>query len=285
LRQRRPGVAVILIYHRVADVESANDPWHLAVSPAHFAEHLATIRERFRPLTLTELEHGLAGRSVPRGSVVVTFDDGYRDNLHVAKPLLGQHGVPATVFVLTGYLGAGRDFWWDECEALLRTANLPELADPRLAWRRLRELPHGERLDQLDRLWEHAGLERPPASLVSSAEEIVELAEGELIEIGGHTATHPRLPGLPPAAQLEEIRSSKTALENLLSQPVLSFSYPHGQYDRTTVDGVRKAGFRRACASGERAVPRRARLLELPRLEAPNVGGEELGRLLDERLA
>ena len=53
-------------------------------------------------------------------SVVITFDDGYRDNLLVAKPILEEHGLPATVFVTTGYVGSNRDFWWDELESLLR---------------------------------------------------------------------------------------------------------------------------------------------------------------------
>ena len=136
----------------------------------------------------------------------------------------------------------------------------------------------------LDAWWEQYGLKPPSATSVSTAEEIVALAEGGLVEIGAHTATHPRLPGLEREAQLEEIRSSKQRLEQLLERSIESFSYPHGEYDRTTVDCVREAGFARACASGERAVTSRARVFEIPRIQAPDVSGEELARILESRL-
>jgi peptidoglycan/xylan/chitin deacetylase (PgdA/CDA1 family) len=59
--------------------------------------------------------------------VVVTFDDGYFDNLRNAKPLLESHDVPATVFVAAGFVGHKREFWWDELgRLLLRPGVLPE---------------------------------------------------------------------------------------------------------------------------------------------------------------
>jgi peptidoglycan/xylan/chitin deacetylase (PgdA/CDA1 family) len=51
--------------------------------------------------------------------VVVTFDDGYADNLHHAKPLLERYGIPATVFVTSDYIGQEHEFWGDKLERLL----------------------------------------------------------------------------------------------------------------------------------------------------------------------
>jgi len=64
--------------------------------------------------------------------VAITFDDGYADNLHVAAPLLAERGLPATFFVVSGMIGSGREFWWDELEGLLlRRAPLPpEFTEP-----------------------------------------------------------------------------------------------------------------------------------------------------------
>ena len=53
------------------------------------------------------------------GSIAVTFDDGYADNLHCAARLLQKHDVPATFFLTSGYLGGHEEFWWDELTRLV----------------------------------------------------------------------------------------------------------------------------------------------------------------------
>ena len=64
---------------------------------------------------------------MPNRSIVVTFDDGYVDNLNYAKPLLEHFNVPATVYLVTEALIEGRNFWWDELEwALLQPETLPD---------------------------------------------------------------------------------------------------------------------------------------------------------------
>jgi peptidoglycan/xylan/chitin deacetylase (PgdA/CDA1 family) len=109
--------AIILLYHRVADLHS--DPLLLSVTPEHFLEHLDILRRRCCPTPLAALEESLKGKKRMRKPVVVTFDDGYADNLVNAKPLLERYEVPATVFVTTGYVTQHRSFWWDELEDLL----------------------------------------------------------------------------------------------------------------------------------------------------------------------
>lgn len=113
----RPGKALILLYHRIARLRS--DPWALAVTPRRFGEHLEVLRRVARPMELGELSRSLLDGSVPDGAVVVTFDDGYADNLHNAKPLLKRYGVPATIFIPSGFLGSEKEFWWDELDRLL----------------------------------------------------------------------------------------------------------------------------------------------------------------------
>ena len=113
------------MYHRVTDV--APDPWGLCVTPRHFAEHLEVLRSCSRPAGLQELTDALASGTIPGRTVVVTFDDGYADNLHNGKPLLSEYDVPATVFIASGSIGSDREFWWDELEQLiLNSRELPE---------------------------------------------------------------------------------------------------------------------------------------------------------------
>jgi peptidoglycan/xylan/chitin deacetylase (PgdA/CDA1 family) len=105
------------MYHRIA-VERF-DPWRLCVSPARFGEQLEALHGHARVLPLAELQRRMVDGSADPGSVAITFDDGYADNLLAAAPLLARHDAPATVFVTTGYLGGAHEFWWDELERLL----------------------------------------------------------------------------------------------------------------------------------------------------------------------
>jgi len=64
--------------------------------------------------------------ALPQPSVVVTFDDGYADNFHKAKPILERYDVPATYFITIGAIGNEREFWWDELDKmLLQSGTLP----------------------------------------------------------------------------------------------------------------------------------------------------------------
>jgi peptidoglycan/xylan/chitin deacetylase (PgdA/CDA1 family) len=120
--QRR---GVVLLYHRIA--QSRTDAQLLCVSPEHFARQLEFLRCHFQVIGMRELAGRLAVGEIPRDAVVLTFDDGYADNFHAARPLMEQYQVPATFFVASGYIGQGRVFWWDELERiLLRSSVLPE---------------------------------------------------------------------------------------------------------------------------------------------------------------
>jgi|RhiMetdeSRZDD1v2_1073273.scaffolds.fasta_scaffold135935_3 peptidoglycan/xylan/chitin deacetylase (PgdA/CDA1 family) len=105
------------MYHRVTDLR--NDPHLLSVTPQRFAEHMELTRRHYFPIRLQQLVDGLQRGKLPARAVVVTFDDGYADNLHEAMPLLERYDVPATMFVTAGQVGNQREFWWDELDRLL----------------------------------------------------------------------------------------------------------------------------------------------------------------------
>jgi len=117
LKYRFVARALILIYHRVTELP--NDPFLLAVRPENFAGQMQLIRECYYPVRLHDLVSALRDRKIPNRSVVVTFDDGYADNLHQARTLLEHYQVPATVFVTGSAVGSSREFWWDELDRLL----------------------------------------------------------------------------------------------------------------------------------------------------------------------
>jgi peptidoglycan/xylan/chitin deacetylase (PgdA/CDA1 family) len=117
------------MYHRIAELDC--DPWGLAVSPSHFSEHLEILR-RHSTISMPDLIQALASGVIPHRPVVITFDDGYADNVETAQPLLEQYAVPATVYLTTGAIGSEREFWWDELQrVLLERHDLPVELDLR----------------------------------------------------------------------------------------------------------------------------------------------------------
>lgn len=303
---------LVLLYHRVA--EPGTDPQALCVSPAHFAEHAEILKRRSRPSRLGALCKGARDGGLASGSVAVTFDDGYKDNLDAAKPILERHGVPATVYVTTGQVGTGREFWWDEVERRLLGAGGPEgelvieIGGRTLRWDMgdgpsspdgdgssargwnvlVRGFPsrrYAVYLEVMRLLHGASGPEREKAiaglagrygpgpgprgsHLCMGPEELVLIAKDGLVELGAHTVTHPVLSALNRGAQEEEVRLSRTRIEDITGRGVESFSYPfgnQGSYTRETVDVVRDAGFRNACANFAGVVVKGTDVFQLPR--------------------
>ncbi|CAN5823469.1 polysaccharide deacetylase family protein [soil metagenome] len=311
-----PG-SIIVIYHRID--EDAHDPWQLAVSPTHFAEHLGILARWGTPMSLSRMAELAMNGALPRRSIAITFDDGYVDNLHHAKPILEAHGVPATVFVTAAFMRRETEFWWDELQRIVllpntfpdalsleigsKTIHWNVLADragqsfrDRLSlhdavWRSIQPLSYQDRRASLDRLHDLVGTPRGSRTDVRPLEagEIVELAQGGLIEIGSHTISHSSLRDLSLTELREEIVGAKTGIEELLGQSVAGFSYPFGETGSAlnNIDKiVREAGFDWACTSGARAIRGQCNPYFLPRFAIPNWSGASftyhfVSRMLD----
>lgn len=124
--------ALILMYHQVAEPDQ--DPWALAVTPQHFAEHLQILRQVANPMSLQALAQAHQEGNIPERAVAITFDDGYVDNFNNATPLLEKYEVPATFFIATGYTGQNQEFWWDElARIILAPGTLPSVLTLTLA--------------------------------------------------------------------------------------------------------------------------------------------------------
>ena len=321
------GLPVILLYHRVADVDS--DPWGLAVSPANFREQMRVLGAPGLGISLTELMHGLSTRHVPFGKICVTFDDGYADNLLNAKPILEECAVPATFFLTTGNLEGNREFWWDALERpFFRARRLPAIIDLRSEnialtfdlgedaeyrdaafadhrkwrawdpppsrrhrayhelWQALLALPSSAREAAVNNIQRWAdNIEAPTESRPLTTDQVRQLASGSLVEIGGHTVTHPCLPRLDRQEQAGEIVDNKIRLETLLDQPLRHFAYPHGQFNHDTIALLREAGYHSACTTSAAAVTAPAEVFRLPRIRVADWTGAEFSRRLRQRFA
>lgn len=112
------------MYHRVAIPQS--DVWELSVSPQNFEQHLQFLKASGNVISLEKFGTDLLNEQLDPNSIVITFDDGYIDNLEVAMPLLEKYELPATFFITSAHIDTNKEFWWDELEELiLFTKHLP----------------------------------------------------------------------------------------------------------------------------------------------------------------
>ena len=305
--ERLNDAALILIYHRVNELDA--DPQLLAVSPKNFEAQMKYLQENYLTISLQELVRSMNTEKVPKNAVVVTFDDGYTDNLYHAKPIMEKYGVPGTVFVTTGMVNSTREFWWDELERIFladssvlnRTLGLVvgqtteylhiDSKDKALeVYKRLHSLLMTATIDErqqfLDELLNWAGVK--PDGRIShrcmNGAELLELAKGGLIEIGAHTVNHGVLARETPERQRWEIDLSKKALEDILGMQVKSFSYPFGgiaDISPNTPALVKEVGFNCGIANYANIVTGQANAYWLPRCLVRNWSIHEFQAFMD----
>lgn len=107
----------ILMFHRVTTPETAEYPLQagMFVSPETFAMQMRFLKEHAEVIPLESLVRAAAsGKAVHRGTVAITFDDGWADNYHHALPVLQDLKLPATIFLATAYINSAKLFWSDE---------------------------------------------------------------------------------------------------------------------------------------------------------------------------
>jgi len=115
--------AVVLLYHRVNDLSSDG----LTASTTAFAEHIALLKRHYRVLGTSDLLGYLErGEAIPACSVVIHFDDCYRDVWVNAAPILRAAGCPATAFIASGFVGTDRSFEHDRNRSPFEYENLSE---------------------------------------------------------------------------------------------------------------------------------------------------------------
>lgn len=270
---RAPGRAIVLMYHRVSDEP---DYLGLAVAPAIFARQLEVLRSRVRVVPLAQLVARLAhGAPLADDEAAITFDDGYRDNLETALPLLRAHGLPATVFVTTGFVDGASQPTGERLRAVCET--LWRRRTPPLAWtgqepvdvqvrrvlaapgtlhllarlrQALKELPaDGERV--LATLEAIAGEGPRPRGSMLDWNGVRALADAG-IEIGSHAVSHGIFSRMGRAQAEDEVRASKRRLESEIGRPVTGFAFPNGRrgdFLPEHLTSLRRAGYVYACTA------------------------------------
>jgi len=304
---------IILTYHsvlpRASDIDSGEA--RNVVDEEMFAWQMRYLARHFRCLRLEDAVELLrSGRPLPRYSVVVTFDDGFRNNLRYAFPILRRSGVPATIFVTTGHIGRGTELLWTErVGRLFRSAQLPRTvtlpAEPtpltlsfrteaerqdaaRLVLKWLKSMPSRQRdavVHELDtQLGCLDGDENAAGELDADRytfltwSEVQQLVQGG-ITIGSHTVAHPIMSSLDDERCTYEVFESRREIERHLGAPCTLFSYPNGTADdfgERDKASLKHAGYAAAVTQVAGANDRRTDLFALKRLNIGRGHGRQL---------
>ncbi|MDH7794766.1 MULTISPECIES: polysaccharide deacetylase family protein [unclassified Beijerinckia] len=244
------GSGVILMFHHVR-------PWAgqsfapnrlLEITPEFLNTVIETLRgEGFDIVSLDQAVERL-GRAQERPFAVLTFDDGYKDNLEHALPILRRHQAPFTLYVTTGFAERTARLWWVELEEAIRALDRIEVeidgtrltlecrsdAEKAAAFRALYwPLRSGSEQDLLDRiagLAERAGI--APAAIVERLcldwDGLRQMAADPLCTIGVHTLTHPMLAKHDDALVRRELADSRAIIEREIGRPARHLAYPVG---------------------------------------------------------
>jgi peptidoglycan/xylan/chitin deacetylase (PgdA/CDA1 family) len=178
---------------------------YLALAPDLFEEQLATLRRLgFRSGGFADLARLAAGERLEGPTAFLTFDDGFRDNLLVAQPMMAEYGFRPLVFVLPPDLDEGRGFDW------------PEMVEARE--------------------------ENPDVMRSVTWHELERMVESGA-EVGSHTLSHPHLPELDDDRLAAELVDSRRAIEGRLGG-CDALAYPFGEWDGRVAAAASAAGYR-----------------------------------------
>jgi peptidoglycan/xylan/chitin deacetylase (PgdA/CDA1 family) len=243
----RPNQVRVLTYHLIEDAEA-------------FEQQMDFLARNCYVASMPELIDACQGHSaLPPNSVLITFDDAYRNFEECAWPILKRFSFSASMFVPTAFPGNDeRIFWWDKLEyAFSQTLKRDPLETPigRLplatgdqrnqAFKRLRKyvktLPHRQALAFVDQTCEGLNCVLLPRKVLDW-DDLRRLAK-EGVTIGAHSQTHPLLNRISIQAARDEVVGSLKDLQREIGIMDPVFAYPGGRYTKEVVQAVKDAGF------------------------------------------
>ena len=307
------GRACVICYHRILpddEFEADKSPnYNLIMPTSKFAEQMEFLSENHEVVSMDGLVDYLESepdRDSNKFVVAVTFDDGYKDNLTHALPILEQYNIPAIIYITTRFPEGDTWMWWNEIWDYLDKNDALEVNDlnegrtirtPRqkikcfnklFDW--ILNLSYEKQKKYVETITKSVA-RKQYSNLCLNWEEIKILDQHPLVTIGAHTNSHPNLKKLTEQEAFAEMSYSKNLLEEKLKHSVEHFAYPFGTPNEADVrefELASRCGFRTAVTTRPESI-RSPPLHAIPRLVVPSFlslhgfkgklsGWEQLGR-------
>ena len=263
--RNRSGNAILnVMYHGVVESDSCYfSPSHLTL--VQFEEQLKYLTENFEIISTDEAFTKIKNKEkLDKKYITVTFDDGYKNNLISALPLLEKYKVPTTFFISSICIEEEADkFLWLEITSALGYFNKNDLIEVNsLIFKNLvckeknislpdyiKNLSYEERDLVLKHLVDtynvKSNLESLPEEIwkLMNKQELSQLAQSKFVTIGSHGHRHFNLANIKPEFAEEELRISKIMLEEITNSEVNLIGYPDGSYNEEVKDIAEKLGY------------------------------------------
>ncbi|MBX7208734.1 MAG: polysaccharide deacetylase family protein [Verrucomicrobiaceae bacterium] len=284
MRGLHSGKPCILTFHglRADDDEGLlDDSLHTPVSVFRsVCRHLA---RSYNVVPLSEIVRALEmNEKLPGNSVAITFDDGYESNHALAYPVLREFGLPATIFVTTGFVDGTEHLWFHRLEHAFASAGRDVAAFAKAA-QKIKALPQEEVAAEIGRVEAEIGIDysllpvKPAIFRPLTWAQIREMHDSGLVEFGGHTHRHLIVGRCLPKTAREEIFTSRNRLAQEVGVAPRLFAYPNGKPgDLTAETGrlLREAGYLAAFSMTPGFVQSSCNRFAIPRYGAPSTLGE-----------
>ena len=239
---KRPNF-IILYYHRVIedkDFETDMGPnIHLCVKKSEFETQMAYIAQNYYLITLDDLYKN--NFKCERFSVAVTFDDGYKDNLEVAFPILKKYNIPATIYVVSRNIISKPWAWWIELWNFLsknkffknegKLIDIENTSDKNQNFfdlkNKIKKLNYADQIFFFNKLTSSTTRENHD-DIYLNLDDLKKIKKEKLITLGCHTHEHLCFSHFEEDIIKEQIDICKAILEQKINTPIEHFAYPYG---------------------------------------------------------
>ena len=241
------GAGAILMYHRVLPKDKIDQDYDLglAVTKSDFENQIKFLKSKYNIVSMDEFIDKLESRKKNEFFITITFDDGYKDNLTYAFPVLKENNVPATIYVTTRFLSENVWIWWYELKKTIdektslsfRYKNkkiffeLSNIKQKNNTFKYLRKFFLNIRIEEQLKLLEIISqnkIRQNYSRLFLNSNDIRLLNNDPLITIGSHSHNHSNLKILKMDEAISEIKNSIEILEKIINKKIKHFAYPYG---------------------------------------------------------
>lgn len=284
-RAARARQLVIVGHHGVVPDDANELPWRplrSQVTASVFRAQVEAISRHYQWVTEDEAIAHITGAAEFKNPILMTFDDGYRNNFDIALPILREHGIRPVVFIATQFMSNSQPFWFDRFDFAIQQIAAPWSTS--LRGREFQFVPH-ERSQQGDayaQLRSYAkAIDMPDEEFngffadacaeleASSGKSLAAIQRDDLwssttnaevlrakqaageITVGSHTVDHIRIAQIDATERKKQLDQSKTHLESIIGHSIRSFCYPNGSWSQAAVRDVAAAGYAIALTSDD----------------------------------